>query len=67
MMRSGQTAYRCLIPMKDILEDEVTRPLFEDQAPGFWAPALPSKGVMAVTYPCKKYVYRPRPVGRTGG
>ena len=24
MKRSGQTAYRCLIPMKDILADEET-------------------------------------------
>lgn len=54
MQRSGQTAYRCLIPMKEILEDEVTRPLFENQAHGFWAPALPPKGVMCVTYPCRK-------------
>ena len=53
MKRSGQTAYRCLIPMKDILADEETKPLFENQAPGFWAPALPAKGVMAVTYPCR--------------
>ena len=54
MQRSGQTAYRCLIPMADILSDPVTAPLFENQAPGFWAPALPPKGVMAVTYPCRK-------------
>ncbi|KAK5069539.1 hypothetical protein LTS08_007577 [Lithohypha guttulata] len=53
MQRSGQTAYRCLIPMKDILEDPVTRPLFENEGPGFWAPALPQKGVMCVTYPCR--------------
>ncbi|KAK5022252.1 hypothetical protein LTS07_010128 [Exophiala sideris] len=53
MKRSGQTAYRCLIPMKDILEDEETKDLFEGQPPGFWAPALPAKGVMAVTYPCR--------------
>ncbi|KAJ9616592.1 hypothetical protein H2200_000311 [Cladophialophora chaetospira] len=53
MKRSGQTAYRCLIPMKDILADEETKFFFENQAPGFWAPALPSKGVMAVTYPCR--------------
>ncbi|KAK5397951.1 hypothetical protein LTR07_003262 [Exophiala xenobiotica] len=53
MKRSGQTAYRCLIPMADILADEETAPLFENQAPGFWAPALPAKGVMAVTYPCR--------------
>ncbi len=53
MQRSGQTAYRCLIPLKDILEDEETKPFFEGQAPGFWAPALPAKGVMAVTYPCR--------------
>ncbi|KAI1609206.1 salicylate hydroxylase [Exophiala viscosa] len=53
MQRSGQTAYRCLIPMKDILEDEETKHLFEGQPPGFWAPALPAKGVMAVTYPCR--------------
>ncbi len=53
MQRSGQTAFRCLIPMKDILEDPVTKPLFENQAPGFWAPALPAKGVMCVTYPCR--------------
>lgn len=53
MQRSGQTAYRCLIPMKDILDDPMTKPLFENEAPGFWAPALPSKGVMCVTYPCR--------------
>jgi salicylate hydroxylase len=53
MKRSGQTAYRCLIPMKDILADEETKFLFENQPPGFWAPALPPKGVMAVTYPCR--------------
>jgi len=53
MQRSGQTAYRCLIPMKDILEDVETKDLFEGQPPGFWAPALPAKGVMAVTYPCR--------------
>ncbi|KAL2432866.1 hypothetical protein ABEF95_005255 [Exophiala dermatitidis] len=53
MQRSGQTAYRCLIPMKEILEDEETRPLFENQPPGFWAPALPAKGVMVVSYPCR--------------
>ncbi|KAL2432609.1 FAD-dependent monooxygenase phomE' [Exophiala dermatitidis] len=53
MQRSGQTAYRCLIPMKDILADEETRPLFENQPPGFWAPALPAKGVMVVSYPCR--------------
>jgi len=53
MKRSGQTAYRCLIPMKDILEDEETKFFFENQPPGFWAPALPAKGVMAVTYPCR--------------
>lgn len=53
MKRSGQTAYRCLIPMKDILADEDTKFLFENQPPGFWAPALPAKGVMAVTYPCR--------------
>ena len=53
MERSGQTAYRCMIPMNDILNDEVTRPLFADEAPGFWAPVLPAKGVMAVTYPCR--------------
>lgn len=53
MQRSGQTAFRCLIPMKDILEDPITRPLFENEAPGFWAPALPAKGVMCVTYPCR--------------
>lgn len=47
------TAYRCLIPMEDILADPVSRPLFENQAPGFWAPALPQKGVMLVTYPCR--------------
>jgi hypothetical protein len=39
--------------MKDILADEETRFLFENQPPGFWAPALPAKGVMAVTYPCR--------------
>jgi hypothetical protein len=39
--------------MADILADEETAPLFENQAPGFWAPALPAKGVMAVTYPCR--------------
>src|SRR5882757_895547 len=53
MKKRGQTAYRCLIPMKDILEDEDTKFLFENQPPGFWAPALPAKGVMAVTYPCR--------------
>lgn len=53
MQRSGQIAYRTLIPMKDILDDPVTSPLFENEAPGFWAPALPSKGVMCVTYPCR--------------
>jgi salicylate hydroxylase len=53
MKRSGQTAYRCLIPMKDILADEDTKFCFENQPPGFWAPALPAKGVMAVTYPCR--------------
>ena len=53
MQRSGQTAYRCLIPMKDILDDDETKPFFEGEAPGFWAPALPAKGVMAVTYPCR--------------
>lgn len=39
--------------MKDILADDETKHLFEGQAPGFWAPALPAKGVMAVTYPCR--------------
>jgi hypothetical protein len=39
--------------MKDILADDETKFLFENQAPGFWAPALPAKGVMAVTYPCR--------------
>jgi salicylate hydroxylase len=53
MQRSGQTAYRCLIPMESIMEDEETRHLFENQPPGFWAPALPAKGVMVVTYPCR--------------
>ncbi|KIW19271.1 hypothetical protein PV08_03565 [Exophiala spinifera] len=53
MKRSGQTAYRCLIPMQDILSDPETKDFFEGQAPGFWAPALPAKGVMAVTYPCR--------------
>lgn len=53
MQRSGQTAYRCLIPMEDIMNDEETRHLFENQQPGFWAPALPAKGVMVVTYPCR--------------
>jgi salicylate hydroxylase len=53
MQRSGQTAYRCLIPMDKIMEDEETKVLFENQAPGFWAPALPAKGVMVVTYPCR--------------
>lgn len=53
MQRSGQTAYRCLIPMKEILSDPITKPLFENQAPGFWAPVLPAKGVMCVTYPCR--------------
>lgn len=55
MMRSGQTAYRCLIPMDEILKDETTRPLFENEEPGFWAPSLPAKGVMCVCYPCRKY------------
>jgi salicylate hydroxylase len=54
MLRSGQTAYRCLIPMADIMADPVSRPLFDGQDPGFWAPALPQKGVMAVTYPCRE-------------
>lgn len=40
--------------MKDILDDEETAPFFKNQPPGFWAPALPAKGVMAVTYPCRK-------------
>lgn len=53
MQRSGQTAYRCLIPMEDIMADEETKGLFENQPPGFWAPALPAKGVMVVTYPCR--------------
>jgi salicylate hydroxylase len=53
MQRSGQTAYRCLIPMDKIMDDEETKVLFEGQAPGFWAPALPAKGVMVVTYPCR--------------
>lgn len=53
MQRSGQTAFRTLIPMKDILADPITRPLFENETPGFWAPALPAKGVMCVTYPCR--------------
>lgn len=53
MQRSGQTAFRTLIPMKDILADPVTRALFENETPGFWAPALPAKGVMCVTYPCR--------------
>lgn len=53
MQRSGQTAYRCLIPMKDVLADPVTAPLFATEGPGFWAPALPQKGVMCVTYPCR--------------
>jgi salicylate hydroxylase len=39
--------------MKDILADEETKFFFENQPPGFWAPALPAKGVMAVTYPCR--------------
>src|SRR2546423_4981899 len=51
MMRSGQTAYRCLIPFEEIMKDEVTRPLFENKEPGFWAPSLPAKGTMCVTYP----------------
>lgn len=53
MQRSGQTAFRCLIPMKDILTDPVCAPLFKDEAPGFWAPVLPARGVMCVTYPCR--------------
>jgi len=53
MQRSGQTAYRCLIPMEDIMADEETKHLFENQPPGFWAPALPARGVMVVTYPCR--------------
>lgn len=53
MQRAGQTAYRCLIPMEKIMEDEETKVLFENQPPGFWAPALPAKGVMVVTYPCR--------------
>lgn len=53
MQKSGQTAYRCLIPMSEILADPITKPLFENQPFGFWAPALPQKGVMCVTYPCR--------------
>ena len=53
MQRSGQTAFRCLIPMKTIMEDPVTAALFENEGPGFWAPALPARGVMCVTYPCR--------------
>ena len=53
MQRSGQTAFRCLIPMEDIMKDDETKGLFENQPPGFWAPALPAKGVMVVTYPCR--------------
>jgi len=53
MQRSGQTAFRCLIPLDAILSDPVTAPLFKDIAPGFWAPTLPQKGVMVVTYPCR--------------
>ena len=51
--RSGQVAYRCLVPMKDVRADPVTAPLFESEAPGFYAPALPARDVMCVTYPCR--------------
>ena len=54
MQRSGQTAYRCLIPFSEIMKDPETAALFEGQKPGFWAPSLPAKGTMCVTYPCRK-------------
>ncbi|ORY69705.1 uncharacterized protein BCR38DRAFT_480877 [Pseudomassariella vexata] len=49
----GWSAYRCLIPMEDIMNDEHTRAIFENQPPGYWAPFYIPKAFYLVSYPCR--------------
>ncbi|KAI1879597.1 hypothetical protein JX265_002551 [Neoarthrinium moseri] len=49
----GWSAYRCLIPMKDILSDDSTRPIFENQPAGYWTPFYLPDAFYMVAYPCR--------------
>ncbi|KAH8673570.1 hypothetical protein BX600DRAFT_494978 [Xylariales sp. PMI_506] len=49
----GWSAYRCLVPMEDILNDEQTRPIFADQMAGYWTPFYLPKAFYMVAYPCR--------------
>ncbi|KAI0128942.1 hypothetical protein BJ170DRAFT_701641 [Xylariales sp. AK1849] len=53
IMDMGWSAYRCLIPMEDILKDEKTRPIFENQPAGYWTPFHLPKAFYMVAYPCR--------------
>ncbi|KAI0145397.1 hypothetical protein GGR57DRAFT_494578 [Xylariaceae sp. FL1272] len=47
------SAYRCLIPMEDILADEQFQAIFETEKSGFWTPFHLPTGFYLVTYPCR--------------
>ncbi|KAK9781957.1 hypothetical protein SCAR479_01828 [Seiridium cardinale] len=49
----GWSAYRCLIPMSAILSDPLTRPIFEDQPPGYWTPFYLPDAFYMVAYACR--------------
>ncbi|KAK8125687.1 uncharacterized protein PG998_001446 [Apiospora kogelbergensis] len=49
----GWSAYRCLIPMDSVLEDEDLRGLFDGEAPGYWVPCNLPDAFYMVTYPCR--------------
>ncbi|KAI1261187.1 hypothetical protein F5Y18DRAFT_431492 [Xylariaceae sp. FL1019] len=47
------SAYRCLIPMEDILADEKLQSIFESEKPGFWAPFHLPTAFYLIAYPCR--------------
>ncbi|KAK6865117.1 hypothetical protein PG995_001645 [Apiospora arundinis] len=49
----GWSAYRCLIPMDSVLEDQDLRGLFASAAPGYWVPCNLPDAFYMVTYPCR--------------
>lgn len=51
--RTGKSVYRILMPMDRVLADDTTRPMFENQEPGFLMTLKPEAGLMFMNYPCR--------------
>lgn len=56
MINTGKSAYRCLIPFLDILQDEETRGLFENEPPGFCMPFSTEPHIYCIMCSCRKLV-----------